>query len=1804
MSINHSRIGVTETQSNGKSPRFPLTISEWKDAQLSDDGFTRIISLIASERTANPHTHAWISLATDDHIKEQWDCLCSSSSANLPLRGVPFAVKDNINARAFRTTAACPAFASDAVIVEDAPVVAKLKAAGAILIGKTNLDQFATGLVGTRSPYGAVPNSFDPTRVSGGSSSGSAVVVARGVVPFSLGTDTAGSGRVPAGLNNIFGLKPTRGAISARGVVPACRSLDCVSIFTLTMDDAETVLSVAEGFDDEDAYSRARPSVLPSSGFGTSLRLAETRPTLAICKEPPWFGGSEQARAYETALSRCAELGWNLVPTDFDKLFGLAQLLYEGPWVAERYAAIQTFIETSASEMDPTVHSIISRAKKFSAADTFSAEYLRQDLTREIQTVFAAFDGLLVPTTPTFPTHKDIENDPVNENSKLGTYTNFVNFLDWTALAIPAGFRADGLPFGITLISDKWQEPGLLHLARQWTASETSLVDVKQIDHSSTDSRRMKIAVVGAHLKGFPLNGDLISRGATFQQLTATSAAYRLFALPGTEPKKPGIRRALVEESGCEIEVEVWSLPKPEFGEFMATIPFPLGIGSLELRDGTWVNGFVCECSALQGATDITSFGGWRAYMSNIRELSNQVPKPKSVARVLIANRGEIACRILRTLHKMNIETVAIYSDADAHAPHVRDADIALRLDGNTVADTYLNGEEILRLAESASVDAIIPGYGFLSENADFARVVEERGMVWVGPTPVQMSELGLKHRARAIAAEAGVPTVPGSSGLIGSLEDAVVEARRIGFPLMLKSTAGGGGIGLRRCTDFKSLEEAFEGVKRLAAANFADSGVFLERFIQNARHVEVQVLGDGTGRVFAAGERDCSLQRRHQKVVEEAPALMVPADVRDSMRGAAVKLASAVKYRSVGTVEFIYDSDSQEFYFLEVNTRLQVEHPITEAVTGLDLVECMIRIARQDCEGLFDKSQDDIVPSGVSVEVRVYAEDPVRSFQPCSGRISAVDFPEGLRVDTWIEVGTDVSTSYDPMLAKLIASGKDRHEVLSRLSQGLAHTRIDGVRNNLEYLRQIVSSPMFQSGSYTTRSLDTFQFISPCMQVVEPGGLITVQDFPGRTGLWSIGVPPSGPMDDFSLRLANRLVGNDEGSAGLECTLHGPSLKFYYETVVAVTGAKCPVQVDEESVGTHQTLRIRPGQVLRIGALETGYRIYVAIAGGIDVPSVMGSRATFELAKLGGLDGRKLERGDVLQLNIHSVLKPSSRTLQTAMSVPIPLQPSAHWKIGVIPGPHGVPDMFTREGIQSLFGSEWSVHYNSNRLGIRLKGTRPQWARKTGGTAGLHPSNIHDAPYSIGSVSFTGDEAIVLTADGPSLGGFVVFCVVASAELWKLGQVRPGDTIKLEPIDIERAFKLETAVLRCLADFTTPQALKGPSEKVQALEPEDVSVVVGEFSHNATKIVVRQAGDRAMLLEFGDEIAGFQIRQSLEILAFIQHHEAHPIPGVEELSPGVHTLHVKYAPQTHPKLVFSLLLEHMKSYTTSSKVQSREISLPFVSRDSITQAAVDRYSATIRSEAPWLPSNVDFLEQLNGIDDLSGVIQGSTFLVLGLGDVFLGSPCAVPLDPRHRLFGTKYNPSRSYTPRGAVGIGGQYMCIYATDSPGGYQLVGRTIDIWDPRRVQAIEMAKGGSRAPLMSTDSPWLFCLFDRIRFYRISEADLDSKPFGELVQISEGVLDVAEYEAWLVDNREDIARTAEGFTKARDSAPFLDDLVRPFEPTVHTSRIDTSEFRGERVRAPMPGRCWKVLVKDRQEVKQGEIVVCLKNTDIRGY
>jgi allophanate hydrolase len=523
----------------------------------------------------------------------------------MPLFGIPFAVKDNIDVADMRTTAACPAYSYRAK--SSATAVDKLQQAGAILIGKTNLDQFATGLVGTRSPYGAVRNALQPEYVSGGSSSGSATAVALGQVTFALGTDTAGSGRVPAAFNHLVGLKPTRGLISTHGLLPACRSLDCMSIFANDVGDAWLVAQNAAGYDAQDSYSRT-PSMLGVQCRGYRI---------AVPKNPEFFGDAAAQRAFEQALKTIAKLpGVSIQRIPFSVFTDVAQLLYQGPWVAERRAAIGDFFTTHADEMEPVVHSIVAQSDHYNAVDLFNAQYRLAELRRRAETLLRDSDMLLVPTAPTFPTIAAVQADPVALNAQLGYYTNFVNLLDMAALAIPAHWRMDGLPAGVTLIGPAGSDHRLAQAGARFQqafggADQAAAIACAPL---AFNEETVKLAVVGAHLRGQPLNWQLLEAGARLLADTATSPDYRLYALADTVPPKPGL--AQVAAGGAAIAVEVWELPMRNFGALVAAIPAPLGIGTLTLSGGGQVKGFICEPAAIASALDITSYGGWRAYLA------------------------------------------------------------------------------------------------------------------------------------------------------------------------------------------------------------------------------------------------------------------------------------------------------------------------------------------------------------------------------------------------------------------------------------------------------------------------------------------------------------------------------------------------------------------------------------------------------------------------------------------------------------------------------------------------------------------------------------------------------------------------------------------------------------------------------------------------------------------------------------------------------------------------------------------------------------------------------------------------------------------------------------------------------------------------------------------------------------------------------------------------------------------------------------------------------------------------------------
>ncbi|MBX8538133.1 urea carboxylase [Pseudomonas cichorii] len=1161
--------------------------------------------------------------------------------------------------------------------------------------------------------------------------------------------------------------------------------------------------------------------------------------------------------------------------------------------------------------------------------------------------------------------------------------------------------------------------------------------------------------------------------------------------------------------------------------------------------------------------------------------------------KLLIANRGAIACRILRTLRTLKVKGIAVYSEADAASLHLMQADEAHSLGEGGASGTYLAVDKILAIAKDSGAKAIHPGYGFLSENAAFAQACEDAGIAFVGPTPEQLRVFGLKHTARALAKEHGVPMLEGTE-LLDSLESALTAARDIGYPVMLKSTAGGGGIGMRVCRSAEELAESFEAVKRLGQNNFSDAGVFIEKYIQRARHLEVQVFGDGQGEVLALGVRDCSVQRRNQKVLEETPAPNLPDGMAEELCAAAIKLAKAVNYRSAGTVEFVFDSEDQRFYFLEVNTRLQVEHGVTEQVWGVDLVGWMVQLAAGDLPPL-SQLQANLQPTGHAIQARLYAEDPGRDFQPCPGLLTAVDFPTAdgktLRIDTWVEAGCEIPPFFDPMIAKLISWAPDRQQASDGLSNALNDTRLYGVETNRDYLRQIIVDAPFASGQPWTRCLEGLIYQADTFEVLSGGTQTTVQDYPGRLGYWAVGVPPSGPMDSRALRLGNRLLGNAEGCAALEITMSGPLLRFNTDAVVAVTGAQIPVTLNGEAQPINTALLVSAGSTLALGTIAgAGARSYLCVRGGLDVPDYLGSKSTFTLGQFGGHGGRALRAGDVLHITALADRSAGQRVPDEQ------IEPLADVRqIRVIYGPHGAPEYFTEGYIDTFFATDWEVHFNSSRTGVRLIGPKPEWVRADGGEAGLHPSNIHDNPYAIGAVDFTGDMPVILGPDGPSLGGFVCPVTIIEADLWQLGQLKAGDKVRFSPVSLETARPL---IRR--SDFSREG--HGTHSRMNPLPQSDglASPVVLDIGQDDKRLVARLSGDTHVLLEIGAPELDLVLR--FRGHALMQALESKALPGVIDLTPGIRSLQVHYQPEQLPlKTLLDIVAGEWDAVcaTRDLQVPSRIVHLPLSWDDPACQLAIEKYMTTVRKDAPWCPSNLEFIRRINdlpNLDEVQRTVFDASYLVMGLGDVYLGAPVATPLDPRHRLVTTKYNPARTWTAENSVGIGGAYMCVYGMEGPGGYQFVGRTLQMWNRYREVAAFDGK------------PWLLRFFDQIRFYPVSADDLlrirRDFPLGRYqLEIEHSTLNLADYQAFLAKEAEGIAAfrgqqqaafqaererwVASGqanFESEESAAPLTD------EPALETGQ--------QGVDSHIAGNLWQVQVQPGERVTAGDVLVILES------
>ena len=815
---------------------------------------------------------------------------------------------------------------------------------------------------------------------------------------------------------------------------------------------------------------------------------------------------------------------------------------------------------------------------------------------------------------------------------------------------------------------------------------------------------------------------------------------------------------------------------------------------------------------------------------------------------------------------------------------------------------------------------------------------------------------------------------------------------------------------------------------------------------------------------------------------------------------------------------------------------------------------------------------------------MRLYAEDPALDFRPTSGSLTEVAFPEGARVESWVASGTEVSSFYDPMLAKLIVTRPTRDEAVAAIADALDKTRIAGIESNVRWLRDVVRMPAFVSGNVSTRALGGVEHHPRTIRVRSGGTATSVQDFPGRQGYWAIGVPPSGPMDDLSFRLGNRLLGNDGQAAGLEITATGPTLDFDVAARICLTGADFGAMLDGLPVPRNQPVDIAAGQTLVLGRTQGGARGYLLIAGGLDIPVYLGSRSTFDLGEFGGHAARRLVAGDTL----HLADAPTGAALSMRSAPAL----TSEWTLRVLYGPHGAPDFFTPDDIATIAASKWEVHYNSNRTGVRLTGPKPEWARQDGGEAGLHPSNIHDNPYAVGAVDFTGDMPIILGPDGPSLGGFVCPFVVIAADRWKMGQLSAGDTVRFIPVDDATAQTALSQQNAWLVGDTDSAEAPATAAHLATLSP-----VLAELpeTDERPRILYRRQGDRNILVEYGPIVLDLELR--IRVHALMTELERLALPGVIDIVPGIRSLQVHFDPRTLSQtdlLDAMIAAEERLGALDDFAIPSRIVHLPLSWKDPAIYETIAKYEDAVRDDAPWCPDNIEFIRRINGlssIDDVERIVFDATYLVMGLGDVYLGAPVATPVDPRHRLVTTKYNPARTWTPPNVVGIGGAYMCIYGMEGPGGYQLFGRTIQVWNTHR-----------QTDAFIDGKPWLLRFFDQIRFYPVSHEELTEWrrdfPLGRRsIQVEETEFRLADYRAFLSENSASI----DAFQKERQAA--FDAERAEWERRGEFDRVKAlveSDAGGapeqaieppegtELVEAPFGGSVWKVMVEPGQKVE----------------
>ncbi|OUT23450.1 urea carboxylase [Pichia kudriavzevii] len=1201
----------------------------------------------------------------------------------------------------------------------------------------------------------------------------------------------------------------------------------------------------------------------------------------------------------------------------------------------------------------------------------------------------------------------------------------------------------------------------------------------------------------------------------------------------------------------------------------------------------------------------------------------------KVVKRVLIANRGEIAVRIINACKKYNLTSISIYPKEDIESLHVSQADTAVQLEG-TGASAYIDIDQIVQIAIDEKADVVIPGYGFLSENSTFANKLVANGIAFAGPSPESVENFGLKHLARQMAIDCGVPVVPGSD-LIRDETTLVDTCESIGYPVILKATAGGGGMGLKVCHSSGEVAKSFAEVKSRGATLFSNTGVFVEKYIRNGRHIEVQVFGNGLGEVASYGERECSIQRRHQKVIEETPSPFVESlgkqyGLRKSLTACARKLASSVNYKSAGTVEFLVDDDTGEFYFLEMNTRLQVEHGITELVYGVDLVYFMLLQCEHELAGtvldigvLTENLQYNYegveIPNGHAIEVRVYAENPLRDFTPCPGRLHLVEFPDvsftdhQLRIDHWIETGGCVSPYFDPLLAKVMVWSQTRTS--DNIVRVLKDTKIMGPVNNIQYCIAILESEEFRKGETLTSFLDTFDFHPKMLEFEAGGNYTTIQDLPGRPEVRH-GVPRAGPVDDLSLQLANIIVHNDRNTEGLEITVKGPTIKFHSSAIIAFAGANFPIVLNnDKTLPMFAELHIPEGSVVEVGsAVGHSSKCYMAIRGGFPgVSKYLGSKSCTPALKLGGHQGRTFVAGDCL--DIAEVERVDE--FKTGYALPqsfIPNYEDSEVIVRVISGPHDTPDIASEEGLQTLYSHPYSVNFNSNRGAIRLDGPAFKFERTSGGDGGGHPSNILEYPYPCCGLSTVGNIMVLFGVDGATLSGFTCVAVPASVDFRKFGQAAINGTIRFKRVSYNDAVQLmkqrneflELAETRPVASTAENMYLKYDSLE----QYESVECVFGktlyqrEEGENMPMVSFRQGGESMIVIDFGTtEFSLFNNGRQHILAKEIERQLQGEFNSIECTSGAMAVTFDPLLVARDGLLSKLVFLEKNIPKIETLTVPSRKFTLPVCFEHSALDSCIKRYMHSQRPHAPYLPSNVEYLMRANCIEtfeEFKKCIVGKAEVVTAVS-FLCADPLLVSVDPRARFLTSKYNPARTSTPAGAIGSGSVSQSVYPVDSPGGYMIWGMTLPSWYWDTFGRLH-------------GKPWPLEVFDQVVYYEVSEAELEELNTKVLTkqlkfEPEDTVFDFGQYSGFL----ESISRELEELQRKRKAAfevlveeEMTDQLLWEREKEeARLSKTDVGDLLSDpntiQVCATIPANVFKLNFKKDDVLTAGNILAVLE-------